>query len=313
MTSKPKSRKLAATPDTHGDQPATTPAPTPTPTPTPVELPSSAEANGDRSGAAPAAALSKSARKKRAPPPARPSEAALLTVDARLKKLAKLPSLETPLSSEQDKIILIDSVARPPAPPPPPEEPAPSQLVDRGSTIPENYGLDRLVSLPRDAHWVYVYWELQGGALDRLRFHQSAEFIDNARWVLRVRPVNVASSAYVDVDMRIGQWYLHVAPGTRFAIDMGLFDQQGQFVEVLRGNEVATPGAGISAVCDERWIVLRDDLEKLLKASSAPADERSLHGSGSEHIALPRSEQPRAIGIFSSYLLHKESRQKADG
>src|SRR5207237_526471 len=135
MTSKPKSRKLPVA-DTRGDQPA------------PSELPVAPHTNDGAIAPAP----SKSARKKRIAPPSRPSEMELLTVEERLKKLAKLPSLEVP-PTEPDRGPLVDAATRPPAPLPPPpaaesepgeEGPAPSSDVDRGSTIPENYGLDRL-------------------------------------------------------------------------------------------------------------------------------------------------------------------------
>ena len=258
----------------------------------------------------------KSGRRKvrTAPPSPREPERQfeLRTVEDRLKLLATIGSLETPPAAEAARSpIPAEMNVRPPDPPPPPAEPLPSSHIDRGSTIPENYGLDRLVILPRDAHWLYVYWELQGGALDRLRFHHSAEIIDNARWVLRVRTASENASVYVDVDMRIGQWYLHVSPATTFSIDMGLIDHQGNFLEVLRGNTVATPRVSISSTCDERWIILREELQKLLAATGATLDERPIPH-GSEHMTLPRSEQPRAIGIFSSYLLSKAGSPKTD-
>ena len=235
----------------------------------------------------------------------------MLTVDERLKKLAALPSLETPVREAAASPVTPDSLARPADPSPlPADEPQASGQVDRGSTIPDNYGLDRLVVLPRDPQWLYVYWELQGGALDRLRFHHSAEIIDNARWVLRVRAANESRPTFVDVDMRIGQWYLHVLPATTFIIEMGLINQNGVFVEVLKAREASTPRAGISNVCDERWIILRDELEKLLVASGASA-EHIAGQPGSERPSLLRSEQPRAIGIFSSYLVQKETRERS--
>jgi hypothetical protein len=309
MTSKPKSRKIPPINPSGeprvGDQPE----------------PENASAPASES-------TRKSARKRRAVPPhaphaATPSaapartgevevERAVVTVDERLKKLPRLPSLETPVTDTHTAAVTPDTAARPADPSPlPEEEPQPSGQVDRGSTIPDNYGLDRLVVLPRDPHWLYVYWELQGGALDRLRFHHSAEIIDNARWVLRVRAANESRATFVDVDMRIGQWYLHVTPATTFVIDMGLINQNGVFVEVLKGREVSTPRAGVSSVCDERWIILRDELETLLKASGAPS-ESSVEQPGSVRPPLPRSEQPRALGIFSSYHLQKEARDRSE-
>jgi hypothetical protein len=249
-------------------------------------------------------------RRPRVSPPSRGGEGdaergVLLSVEERLKKLDRLPSLETPPVLPGEQVTPANLAPRPPAPPPLPEEPKPSALIDRGATIPDNYGLDRLTAMPRDPNWVYVYWELQGGALDRLRFHHSAEIIDNARWVLRVRAGDVARASYVDIDMRVGQWYLHVSPGNVFTIDMGLINQLGKFVEVLKGVEVTTPRAGVSPVCDERWMIMREELVKLLTATGSAPDEIPALG-GSERPPLPRSEQPRAIGIFSNYLREQQ-------
>jgi len=294
---KPKSRKINAPPTSdataaQGDQPPRTES-------------EAAEPDADES--------KKSGRRKvRAAPPSKsaPSDrGALVTLDERLKVLEKLPSLATPPELEGEKVTPPERAPRPSVPAPLPEEPTPSELIDRGATIPENYGMDRLAAFPRDPQWLFVYWELQGGAIDRLRFHHSAEVIDNARWVLRVRAGGDARATFVDIDLRIGQWYLHVTPATTFVIDMGLINQQGHFVEVLKGKEVSTPSAGVSSICDERWVILRDELEKLLKASGASPDLLAPQP-GSERPALPRSEQPRAIGIFSSYLLQQQGNEK---
>jgi hypothetical protein len=230
---------------------------------------------------------------------------AVVTLDERLKKLSRLPSLQKPIP-EPEPVIQSDpseKAIRPPDPSAPLPEPEPSKHVDRGSTIPENYGLDRLAVLPRDPHWLFAYWELHGGALERLRFHHSAEIIDNARWVLRVRPANESGHSLVDIDLRAGQWYLNVAADARLTVDLGFVDQQGHFVEVVKGCTVTTPRAGISAIGDERWMILRDELEKLLRATSAEA----LSIASSDRPPLTRSEQPRAVGIFSSHLFQQEN------
>ena len=227
------------------------------------------------------------------------------TVDERLKKLSQLPSLQKPVADTAPVMQMKEKSTRPPDPTPPWVEPQPSKDVDRGAPIPENYGLDRLAVFPRDSNWLYAYWELHGGALERLRFQHSAEIIDNARWVLRVRPVNESYSSLVDIDLRAGQWYLNVTPDNKLIIDMGFVDSHGNFVEVVKGCTVTTPRAGISQICDERWMIVREELEKLLRASGAGTETLSV--ASSERTFLPRSEQPRAIGIFSSHLLQGQS------
>jgi hypothetical protein len=226
-----------------------------------------------------------------------PTRESVRTVDERLKDLGDLPSLK---KAQPDSSLraerLVDADARPPKSAPEFKEPVPSTFVDRGGPIPEHYGMDRLVNLPRDPHWIFSYWELRGGILDRLRFGHSAEVIDNARWVLRVRATREMREYFVDVDLRAGQWYLKVSSDTRMLIDLGFIDQHGTFNCVLRGNEVTTPRSGVSDVTDERWAILREDLEKLLKVGGA---DSSIAPSSDSVPRFSRTEQPRAIGLFS--------------
>jgi hypothetical protein len=135
--------------------------------------------------------------------------------------------------------------------------------------------------------------------------------IDNSRWVLRVRTVKELREWVVDIDLRVGQWYLKVSPDTKLLVDLGFINQQGDFNLVLTGNEVNTPRAEVSNVVDERWIILREELEQLLKVGGAealglPAAQRP---SSDKTPRAVRSEQPRAAGLFSSYLAQMERKQ----
>jgi hypothetical protein len=239
------------------------------------------------------------------------------TVADRLKELPELPSLQAaPVGGETPENIVETNAAPPPAPPPAPDaEPAPMGMIDRGSPIPDHYGMDRLVVLPRDPHWLCVYWELKGGALDRLRFQHSAEVIDNSRWVLRVRGMRDTSQYLVDIDLRAGQWYLKVAPNSRFSTELGFINPQGDFIRLLRGNESFTPGASVSNVVDERWIILRDELERLLKTGGvdAPGIRGGAFGGSEAAPPMIRSEQPRALGLFSSHSFVNPDREKEGG
>jgi hypothetical protein len=245
---------------------------------------------------------------------------AVLTLEARLKELGSLASLKKPIAldplsmeSEVDA-----SAAPPPNPIPPPEsEPSPCGMIDRGAPIPEHYSMDRMAVLIRDPQWLYLYWELKGGSLERLRFHHSAEIIDNSRWVLRVKTLHVSQTPshlsgsnqfIVDIDLRIGQWYLKVTPSTTFNIELGFIDTQGTFVPVLNSNEVHTPVPTVSNVMDERWVIQREELERLLKVGGpahpvAPFPVANIGALGSSESTpqISRSETPRALGLFSSH------------
>ena len=245
----------------------------------------------------------KNARQKAPAPPAVPSlRDKIHTTAERLKDLSVLPSLADTGRLEKESRPVDTSVAPPSVPAP---DPQPSGFVDRGAPIPEHYGMDRLVAQPRDESWVFVYWELKGGSLERLRFQHSAEVIDGARWVLRVRSLNDSTYYMVDIDLRCGQWYLKTAPDTRMMVELGLINHQGDFVCVIPGNEVRTPRAQVSDVLDERWMIKREELESLIKASGAGGGVTTLHTPGGSRESAPpliRAEEPRTISLFSSYM-----------
>ncbi|HEY3323141.1 MAG TPA: DUF4912 domain-containing protein [Planctomycetota bacterium] len=218
------------------------------------------------------------------------------TLQERQKQLSELASLKqsgTPAVLPPAPAVEASSKA-----PPPPAEPiAAAESVDRGAPIPDHYGMDRLVAMPRDAEWVYVYWELKGGSLDRLRFNCSAEVIDNARWILRVQSLSArgeATQRLVDVDLRASNWYLKAAPGWRLKIELGFVNAHGEFVLVLTANEIGMPTPSVSEVVDERWLIQRQELEKLLAA----AEVDGVGGSSSGAPRFTRVEQPRAMGVI---------------
>lgn len=235
---------------------------------------------------------------------------AVRTTGERLSELDHLPSLaeSQPALSEKKPV---DPMAFPPPAPIALVEPVASGHVDKGQPVPEHYGMDRVRAMPRDAEWIYVYWELKGGALDRLRFQRSADIIDNSRWVLRVstpqRVAGPASQHFVDIDLRAGKWWLKVAPGTVMIVDLGFVDHNGDFVLVVRGNELATPRPSVSSVVDEQWMIQREELEKLLEVTGA-GDAAS-----SDQVSkFQRSELPRAIGLFSARVFDRRPEQSTE-
>jgi len=234
--------------------------------------------------------------------------AGVRTVEQRLSELDALPSLAVARPVLEGTRKVVDPMAPPPEAPAPFVEPKASGHVDRGSTMPEHYGMDRVRAMPRDSEWVFVYWELKGGALDRLRFQLSADIIDNSRWVLRVRtPVRgegLSGDFMVDIDLRCGKWYLKVAPGTAMIVDLGFVDSNGDFVLVVHGNELATPRPSVSAFMDERWAIQREELEKLLLVTGAETAGEAAPSSLGGVARIQRSELPRAIGLFSGRLLN---------
>jgi hypothetical protein len=271
------------------------------------QFPDSAPAEDSGGGESEKSSSSRSRRKKAQPEVFSPKRESVRTVEERLRTLETLPSLKQTPPDTASRVKRVDPAAPPPPlPSPPPAEPTASTFIDRGAPIPAHYGMDRCIALPRDPNWIFVYWELKGGILDRLRFAHSAEVIDNSRWVLRVRTPEAGTHYLVDVDLRAGQWYLKVAPDTRLRIDMGFMDQHGEFVLVLTGNDTATPRPGVSDVVDERWQIVRKELEKLLGVGTDALAIQHAAGNSSSAPQLSRSDLPRAIGLFPGNVIQQD-------
>ena len=233
-----------------------------------------------------------------------------LTVRDRKRVIEKLPSIARKVPATGSGMFeTIDKDALPPQPPAPP--PSDGQLhVDCGAPIPNNYGMDRLCALVRSPHWIFVYWDLSGGQLERLRFKYSGDVVDQARWVLRVEATPHVSPRLVDIDVRASCGYVRVAPDCRYCVELGFFTPEGHYESVCRSREVVTPREGLSRVVDERWMVVREDLEKLLQAGGSAAWLEVIAGA-SERLALhARADYPRAAAFFSGRLV---SQQKLEG
>ncbi|MCZ7644284.1 MAG: DUF4912 domain-containing protein [Planctomycetota bacterium] len=221
------------------------------------------------------------------------------TAEERAAELAALPSLkEHPLPEFGAPPGVDPDAPPPPAPTPWPE---PEGFVDRGLPIPESYGMDRVVAAVRDPCWLYVYWELSGGALERVRFQFSQHVVDEARWVLRVFGAPRTPPRLVDIDRGSKGWYLKVAPNGSYCVELGFFGPDNRFEALCRSAEVRTPALGISPIADEHWMIVKRDLETLLHAggwSGIPAPS----GGGSEQVMpIQRFEHPRAASLFSGH------------
>ncbi len=147
---------------------------------------------------------------------------------------------------------------------PPPVEVRPSLFIDRGPELPHEYGTNKVVAMVRDPNWIYVYWDLSGGARERL----SAQVVGGA-WVLRVHNLSDGHIEDVPVLMEGGNWYLPVASDTQYSVDIGVLDMDGNFHLAASGRTVRTPPMGISELVDEEWLVLEDEFKQLMDLSGA--------------------------------------------
>lgn len=118
-----------------------------------------------------------------------------------------------------------------------------------GYEVPDRYHKDMLEAMVRDAHSLYVYWEVG----DRKRWLVSQHF--RCDWgdmpkILRVYDVTCVffngSNANSFFDIRTTpeatNWYIHnLHSNATYLIDFGTYTWEGQFIPLLRSRAIVTP------------------------------------------------------------------------
>ncbi|VAX17165.1 hypothetical protein MNBD_NITROSPINAE04-1679 [hydrothermal vent metagenome] len=121
--------------------------------------------------------------------------------------------------------------------------------------LPDGYGEDLLVALPKDPRSLFVYWEvLETSSEAALR--SLGKSWKQVKWTLRVFDVTGLSGveeAYhnffdVTVDLEAGKRYLDVnGDGREYIVELGLIDDDNRFSSICLSNRVQTPRAALSA------------------------------------------------------------------
>ncbi|MCW8133604.1 MAG: DUF4912 domain-containing protein [Planctomycetota bacterium] len=208
----------------------------------PAKSKAATEVGKTKRAKAPALRLKKPAR------PAKPGKAV-----ARLKPKPVAPAAPVP--------------AAPPEPAAPVDQrgpdPLPASFIDRGAPIPDRYGYDRLVALVRDPQWIFGYWELTGGLMDRIVYARGHALIDASAWVLRLHRIDEECAIDMEIDPSIGNWYIHVGKPGRYQLELGLLTPEGEWISLLASNEIVTPAEGLSDRIDEEWRLRPEDEERL--------------------------------------------------
>lgn len=137
--------------------------------------------------------------------------------------------------------------------------------------LPVGYGVDKMVLLVRDPWWLYAYWEIKQGTVERLKSELKDEFY-RAKRILRVYDVtNITfngsnANRYFDIPIHefANNWYIDAGgPGKSWCVDLGLKLSNGRFITVLRSNVVQTPLDGPSGITDEEWMIPDDMFARL--------------------------------------------------
>lgn len=192
-------------------------------------------------------------------------------------------------------------------PPPPAEkEKKVSLFIDRGAPLQEHYGETKIALLPRDTRWIYAYWEIAEAKKDEARRKRGEEIFSRGSLTLRFYDVtdivfngrNAHKQFDVKVYSEIGNWYFQVPEsGRTYLSDIGLLTTKGEFITLARSNPVSLPQGKISEIADEKWMIVKEEFEELVKEMQL--DKSGLSTKEAMKILSRRLEEILPLGAGS--------------
>ncbi len=165
--------------------------------------------------------------------------------------------------------------ARSPRPRPPKVAPLPAEAL---GSLPERYGRDTLVCLPRDPGTLWVYWELRP---ETVAFATAG--LSRPRLLLRIRELDRVVREH-ELDLSCRSYYVYgLPPATHHRAEL-LFVEEGQERVLASGlSPTLSPPPGPSPVVDDRLATIpwglplgrrRDLFEEAERAPAPPAGLR---------------------------------------
>ncbi len=132
--------------------------------------------------------------------------------------------------------------------------------------LPDEYRRDYIMLMVKDPHWLYAYWEITAGKIEKFKNEYGEDAWHKSRPVLRV--YNITDIDYFDgtncqsyYDIYLSNdardWHIEIGqPNKRYCLDIGRMLPEGRFITILRSNTVTTPRNYFSNLSDEDWPVL---------------------------------------------------------
>lgn len=137
--------------------------------------------------------------------------------------------------------------------------------------LPKEYGVTRLVILPRDPRCIHAYWEVAPYTWEEAR-KQFGDILKQGRSVLRIHSDHAGKDDHFDVDIHVEarNWYVIAPQGDgEWHAQLGLILPDGRFVLLAISNKIRLPTGHVSDLLDEKWGILQADWERLFELSGS--------------------------------------------
>ncbi|MEF3192139.1 MAG: DUF4912 domain-containing protein [Campylobacterales bacterium] len=169
--------------------------------------------------------------------------------------------------------------------------------------LPESYGDDRLVLMPVNANWSYLYWDLSKRRLKEAGLQPDQGFTG-------IIHIVDADKLRIETSIAFSYWsgwhYVNIhAPWERVYAVLGFVDGDGHFVELLRSRTTTLPSDELAQESgEELWVGKHESWMQIIRASVSGVNPltSTVFANDEEWRTLMQEEQRRRA-YFSAMLL----------
>ena len=136
-----------------------------------------------------------------------------------------------------------------------------------------SYNQTKVTLIARDPFWIYAYWDIAPGDIDRLR-HELGSKIEHATYILRLYDVtykqfdghNANHWFDIEISTMTNNWYINLwDDNVTYCAAIGIKTSDGEFHILARSNFVTTPRAHTSGRSDLIWMEVEPAEEPLVE------------------------------------------------
>ncbi len=171
--------------------------------------------------------------------------------------------------------------------------PAADYVGEEGPPLPGRLPATTLEAMPRDPHWIFLYWEISEEDEERIRSEHGDWVFHHGLSILRVYELNTDTKRDIPILLDSRNWYLPTKPDHEYRFELGLVMANGQFIPIAASGSVHMPAVQPSFEDQEEWLAIEERYRKLadIYGEFAPG---TIGGSVSGHRAVRR--EGRRIG-----------------
>lgn len=189
-----------------------------------------------------------------------------------------------------------------------------------GEPLPDLYGDDKLVLMPKNPQWVYAYWEISQIKIENLK-STYGDKVNSAKPAIRVYDVTLKefdgnnANSYFDIELPndVREWFIGgLNANASYIADFGFKTANGEFITALRSQNISTPSDSISENVDEEWMIVEEYFRQILQKSSQGriVNGRWVGGMGASGAMLGSSEEMMNTMLRKLFMQRAAKREK---